>query len=90
MTTKLTMTPPGISVLQRYRLMQIRSEYGIHYMFSTPHNVLTQKLSFEFATGFLKNSTLTYSRGSRSQQGHGDPVRKHEVPEPLPVLQAGS
>ncbi|XP_075724011.1 uncharacterized protein LOC119167212 [Rhipicephalus microplus] len=59
MTTKLTTTPPGISVLQRYRLMQIRSEYGIHYMFSTPHNVLTQKLSFEFATGFLKNSTLT-------------------------------
>ncbi|KAL1469029.1 hypothetical protein MTO96_041083, partial [Rhipicephalus appendiculatus] len=58
MTTN-AMTPPGISIWQRYRLMQIRNEHGIHYMFSTPHDVLTQKLSFEFATGFLKNSTLT-------------------------------
>lgn len=53
------MTPPGLTIWQRYRLMQIRNEYGIHYMFSTPHDVLTQKLSFEFATGFLKNSNLT-------------------------------
>ncbi|XP_075555342.1 uncharacterized protein LOC142587892 [Dermacentor variabilis] len=52
------LTLPRLTVAQRAILMKTRMQHGVHFMFSTPVDVLKRKLNFEFAKGFIKNSML--------------------------------
>lgn len=53
------LTPPGLTIKQRYAVMKTRMQPGVHFMFSTPIGVLKQKLNFEFPRGFLKNTVMS-------------------------------
>ncbi|XP_070378293.1 uncharacterized protein [Dermacentor albipictus] len=52
------MTQSRLTVAQRALLMKTRMQHGVHFMFTTPVDVLKRKLNFEFAKGFIKNSML--------------------------------